>query len=119
MRHLHQDSGAVASERIAATGAAVGEVFEHLEPLTNDRVALGAVHVDDKSHAAGIVLVGGIVEALLGWQTGLGRWQTRAGVIGEARHGGARACCVGNGCVKDSQINLPDQAWAAPVTGTA
>jgi hypothetical protein len=51
----------------------VGEIFEHLEPLANDRVTLGAVHVDHKSHAAGIVLVGGIVEALLSRKTGLSR----------------------------------------------
>jgi hypothetical protein len=54
------------------------EVFQHLEPLPHDLMALPAVQVDHKTHAAGIVLVGGIVEAL-------GR-----GKSGETRHGDTR-----------------------------
>jgi len=36
VRHLQEDAGAVAGERIAAAGAAVGEVFQDLESLTDD-----------------------------------------------------------------------------------
>ena len=64
LRHLDEDAGPVAGERIAPAGPAVGEVFEHLEPLTDDLVAAPPVHVDDEPDAAGIVLVGGIVEPL-------------------------------------------------------
>ena len=64
LRHLDEDSRAVASQRITPAGPAVGEVFEHLEPLTDDPVTAPPVHVDDKPDATGIVLVGGIVEPL-------------------------------------------------------
>jgi hypothetical protein len=84
VRDLHEDAGAVAGERIAAAGTAVGEVFEHLEPLPHDVVALHAVHVDDEAHAAGVVLIGGVVEALLGGKAG-----ERA--VGGTCHGDARA----------------------------
>ena len=84
MRNLHENAGAVAGERIAAARTAVGEVFEHLEPLPHDVVALHAVHVDDEAHAAGVVLIGGVVEALLGGKAG-----ERA--VGGTCHGDARA----------------------------
>ena len=71
VRHLDEDAGTVAGERIGAGGAAMREVFEQLEPLPHDLVALPAVHVDDKPHAAGVVLVGGVVEALLRGKAGL------------------------------------------------
>ena len=71
LRHLQKDAGAVARERVAATGAAMREVFEHLEPLTDDLVALQPVQVDDKPHAAGVMLIGRIVEAL-GWGKSVG-----------------------------------------------
>ena len=64
LRHLDEDAGPVAGERIAPAGPAVGEVFKHLEPLTDDLVTAPPMHVDDKPNAAGIVLVGGIVEPL-------------------------------------------------------
>ena len=64
LRHLDEDAGPVSGERITPASAAVGEVFKDLEPLTDDPVAAPAVHVDDKPDAAGIVLVGRIVEPL-------------------------------------------------------
>ena len=64
LRHLDEDAGPVAGERITPASAAVGEVFKDLEPLTDDPMAAPAVHVDDKPDATGIVLVGGIVEPL-------------------------------------------------------
>jgi hypothetical protein len=70
LRRLHEDAGAVAGERVAATGPAVREVLEQLEPLADDGVALHPVHVDDEAHAAGVVLVGGIVEPLRRGKTG-------------------------------------------------
>ena len=71
LRHLHEDAGAVARERIAAAGAAMREIFQHLEPLPDDMVALPPVEIHDETHATGIVLIGGIVEAL-GWGKSVG-----------------------------------------------
>jgi hypothetical protein len=60
--NLHQHAGAVAGERIAAAGAAMGEVAHHLEALLDDAVRLGALHVDHEADAAGVVLVSRIPE---------------------------------------------------------
>ena len=62
--NLDEDAGAVASFGVAARGAAMGEVDEHLEPLADDFVALFAADVGDQSHAAGIVLILRMIEAL-------------------------------------------------------
>ena len=62
--NLNEDAGAVAGLRVAARGAAMGEVDEHLEALADDLVALFAPDVRDKSNAAGIVLIPRMIEAL-------------------------------------------------------
>ena len=66
VRHLRQNAGAVAGQRIAAAGAAVGQIDQDLQARADDLVALLAAHVDDEADAAGVVLVRGIVEALRG-----------------------------------------------------
>ena len=58
------DAGAVPGVDLAAAGAAVQQVLEHGERLAHDGVRLSALDVDDEADAAGVVLVGGIVEAL-------------------------------------------------------
>ena len=63
--HLHEQAGAVAGLRIAAARAAVLEVHEHVDALRHDVVRLLAADVRDEADAAGVVLEGGIVEALL------------------------------------------------------
>ena len=65
--------GAVAGVGFAATGAAVVQVDQHGHGLADDLVGFLALDVDDKADAAGIVLEGGIVEALFGRQAGLAR----------------------------------------------
>ena len=62
VRHLQQDAGAVASERIAPAGAAVRQVHQDFEPLPHDLMAFRAMHVDDEAHTAGIVLESGVVQ---------------------------------------------------------
>ena len=62
--NLDQDAGAVAGLRVAARGAAMGEVDQHLEALADNLVALFAADVGDKPHAAGIVLIARVIEAL-------------------------------------------------------
>jgi hypothetical protein len=48
----------------------VGEVFQNLEPLLHDPVALAAEHIHDEADAARVVFVGWIVEALGGREAG-------------------------------------------------
>ena len=64
VRNLDEDAGAVAGLRVAAGGAAMGEVDEHLKALADDLVAFFAADVRDQSHAAGIVLIARMIEAL-------------------------------------------------------
>ena len=63
---LDQDAGAVALQRIGAGRAAMGEVAEDRERLRDDRMRLLALDVGDEPEAAGVVLVGGVVETLTG-----------------------------------------------------
>ena len=65
MRHLDQHAGAVAGVGLAAAGAAMIEVAQHLQPCCEDRVGLAALDVDDEADAAGVVLERRVVEALL------------------------------------------------------
>ena len=64
VRNLDQDARAVAGLRVAAGRAAMGEVDEDLEALADDLVALLAANARDQSHAAGIVLIPWMIEAL-------------------------------------------------------
>ena len=72
VRHLDQDAGAVAGVDLAAAGAAMREVLQHLQRLADDGVRLAALDVDDEADAAGVVLVPGVVEALRFRGTALG-----------------------------------------------
>src|SRR5262249_7040771 len=60
--HLHEDARAVAGARLAATRAAMQQVEQHLQPLLDDAVRLAPLDIDDEADAAGVVLVGRIVE---------------------------------------------------------
>ena len=64
VRHLDEDARPVARVHLAAAGAAVQEVLEHREGLAHDRVGLSPLDVHHEADAAGVVLVGRIVEAL-------------------------------------------------------
>src|SRR5208282_5215094 len=75
MRNLNEDAGAVASLRVAAGCATMGEVDEDLEALADNLVTLLALDVRDQPHAAGIVFIARMIEALrLRWaETAIGR----------------------------------------------
>ena len=62
VRNLHQNAGAVAGERIAAAGAAVSEIDENFQALTDDLVAFLAANVHDETHSAGVVLIRRVVQ---------------------------------------------------------
>ena len=61
VRDLDQDAGAVAGFRIAAAGAAVGQVDQDLDALDDDVVRLLTLDVGDEADSAGIVLMPGVV----------------------------------------------------------
>ncbi len=69
--NLHQQPGAVAVQRIGAGGAAVAQVVEDGEALLHDFVRLAALDVRDEAHAARVVLVARVVEALFRRPAGL------------------------------------------------
>ncbi|MFO1425425.1 MAG: hypothetical protein U1F11_00315 [Steroidobacteraceae bacterium] len=77
MRHLHEHAGAVAGVDLAAAGAAVVEVLEHLDRGAQDLVRLAALDVHDEADAAGVALVARVVETLL-----LRRSQAGSGLAG-------------------------------------
>jgi hypothetical protein len=62
---LDQDAGAVAGVDLAAAGAAVTEVDQHLQRLLHDGVRLPPLDVDHEADTAGVVLVLGVVQPLL------------------------------------------------------
>ncbi len=65
VRHLDEDARAIAGIRLAAAGAPVIEVAQHLDGLLQDAMRLAALDVDDEPHAAGLVLEPRVVEPLL------------------------------------------------------
>jgi hypothetical protein len=69
VRNLNQDAGAVTSFGIAAAGAAMREIYQDLDSLLDDLVALFAANAGDKAHSTSIVLVRRVVETLRGRQT--------------------------------------------------
>ena len=64
VRDLGQHAAAVAERRIRAHRAAMVEVDQNLQALFEDVVRLAVLHVGHEADAAGIVLLGGIVERL-------------------------------------------------------
>ena len=65
VRDLQHDAGAVAGERVGATGTAVIETAERVQTLGDDVVDTTTVHVRDQSETAGVVFVRRVVQALV------------------------------------------------------
>ena len=66
VRHLEEDAGAVAGVGLAAGGAAMVEIFEHLDALTQNGVGGAALQIGDEADAARVVLKPRIIKTLLG-----------------------------------------------------
>ena len=66
VRDLDQHAGAVAGFRIAAAGAAVGQVDEDLNALDDDVVRFLAFDVGNEADTAGVVFLARIVQPLRG-----------------------------------------------------
>jgi hypothetical protein len=64
MGDLNQNAGAVARLGITARRSAMGELNENLKPLADDVVALFALDAGHQAHAACIVFIAWMVEAL-------------------------------------------------------
>ena len=64
VRDLDQDARAVTGVRLGARGTTVLEVDQRGDGLLDDVARLAAVHVDDEGDATGVVLVGGVVQAV-------------------------------------------------------
>ncbi len=57
VRNLDQDAGAVTHQRVGPHRATVVDVFQNLQGLRHDVVALDALDVGHKPEAAGVVFV--------------------------------------------------------------
>jgi len=64
VRDLNQNAGAVALQWVGADRAAMGQVLEDQQPLVDDGMAPGALDIGDEADAAGVMFVGGVVQAL-------------------------------------------------------
>ena len=64
MRNLGEHAATVAGLLVGTDGTAMVEVEQDLQAHADDVVRLRVVHVGDEADAAGIVLVGGIIQAL-------------------------------------------------------
>ena len=88
--HLHEHARAVTGIGFGAGGAAVIEVAQALERHVEECPALAALHVDDETNAAAVVLEARVVEAARDRQVGqicgtlirASRWR---GVVQELR----------------------------------
>ena len=65
VRHLDQDARPVAHELVGAHRAPVVEVFQDLQALLNDRMALFALDVRDETDSASVMFVASRIKALL------------------------------------------------------
>ena len=63
VRHLDQNAGAVAGGDLGARRTTVGQPLEDGQPLVDDVVVGTAVEVGHHAHAAGVVLIRGVVKA--------------------------------------------------------
>ncbi len=64
VRDLDQDTGTVAHQRVGADRAAVIQVFQDLQALQDDLMALLALDMSNHADAAGVFFIGGVVHAL-------------------------------------------------------
>ena len=63
---LHEDAGAVAGVGLRAGCAAVFEVAQRADGQLDEPAATSTVHLRDEGHAARVVFIGRVVQALLG-----------------------------------------------------
>ncbi len=69
VRNLEENAGAIPGFGIASAVAAVRQVEQHLDSLSDDVVTFAPTNVGDKPDPAGVMLVRRMVQALGGWWT--------------------------------------------------
>ena len=108
VRDLQQHAAAVAGAGIGPRRAAMVDVEEDLQTLLDDVVRLLVVHVGDEADAAGIVLLGRIVEPLRRWQAGVAPSDaTHGGVVRRERErrGDDLAARLGAAVIVDAVVS--------------
>ena len=98
---LDQDAGAVAHQLVGADGAAVVQVLQDLQRLADDVVALLALDVGDEADAAGVVLVGGRIQAVF----------LQMGDLGSRRHGAHSGNSGGNPRIVQRTTDAKQNNW--------
>ncbi len=88
MRHLDQDAGAIPGVGLGTAGAAVIQVLQDLDALSQDRIRTAALDVGDEAEAAGVLFELRVVEPLLAGAH-------RAGGGGAARASSTDGCGSG------------------------
>ena len=76
VRDLDERAAAVAELGVGAGRAAMVEVDEDLQPATDDVVRLAVAEIRDEADAAGIMLLGRVVEAVRRRQERIGHAQS-------------------------------------------
>jgi hypothetical protein len=66
MGHAHEDAGPIAAVGVAAAGSPVIEIDENFQGILHRLVRGPPFHIHNKTDPAGIVLIGGVIESLLG-----------------------------------------------------
>ena len=64
IRHLNQNAGAIAQQRVVTRGAAMHEILKNLQALRHDVMAFDVFDVGHKADTAGIVFKLRVVETL-------------------------------------------------------
>ncbi len=67
MWHLDEDARAVPRVGLATTGAAMFQVLQDLQGILDDLMGFAVFEVRDEAHAASVVFILGIVQALGAW----------------------------------------------------
>ncbi len=67
VRHLDQNTGAVAGIGLAAAGAAMFQIDQDLQGVLNDLMALAVLEIGDEADAARVMLVARIIKSLRFW----------------------------------------------------
>src|SRR5689334_18798896 len=78
---LDHAAGTVADQRVGADRAAMVEIDQDLQALSDNVVRLLALYVDDEADAAGVMLVAGVVKSLFQRQIGQIQWLPAAGQL--------------------------------------
>ena len=98
---LDQDAGAVAHQLVGAHRAAVVQVLQDLQALLDDGVALLALDVGHEADAAGVMLVGGRIQAVF----------LQMGDLGSRRHGALLQFVAGKRRIVQCNNNAKQNNW--------